>query len=940
MASLPSLVGRLPTLYRPEPEDRTLLVAFLAAVAAELDHARDETGRIMPAHWSRHADRATFDPWFTLRRSRASLTSLTAFDRLDFQDARKFLKLVKDARSALTAHLRAELDDSVRALLDAWRGTKKPPESLQREVLNGLGRVVRGDVLWNEDRFDGVDIDPDLASLAASPLSAVERAAVNVELLLQAFPDSLRPAHLDLAWVRDLARLAAIVPLVPWREPASLRESVEAFRIRLARMVALYRRGLGTVGALRGIVEATLPVDPLAPEHLRDRPFTVEEFAPLTTFEVDATTNGSPDGLVGPLMRWSIENHGMAAVTPTLLITGATPGPGIQPAASPMIELFAAVPGAGFPRIAVGYAGTLSPEQTLRLRPGLATWTLGDDGVLRAEHDTSADDVDPTSPGEPAEVPDAPDNAVAIAWTVDGMIWIATEDGAIHRFDGEDWTEAATGLESIRCLAAERDSLLIGTADGLLRLPLFPAEGDPFETVAVEGFEDLAVRVIVRADRADRHAGGAAAAMDAASTGGWWIGTDTGALRWTGESEPEAVPLGGDLGIEMAVSDIHVDADGNAVHFAGEAGVFEYQPARDTWFWFAGGTLSEIHPDWLPLGGGAASPSDGAVFLPAVNAVHRGPDAMLWFGTEQGIAAYAAVPVDGTTTYTTVLLAFPDVCVDPVTQIFEDVRGGVWFCTARGLLRFDGRDWWQRRGGDWIHLGRADLLSGTVARPRGAWRFERASSQWQRFDTAGAVWVVPAFDERTTAEPAVTRALMTDAVAADLGAIVDDVFEPDTEVPPADVFLRVKPDAERILDGGVPYIPACPQGESQWRYLARETEPLEEPPVLHRPAWSTEGRLFPPPAALDAPYPGRFDIAAPPEGRFDQAVFAYDPAARVTFGLAEIAACSVLVRLLSRAGDPKYDPAILDRVLDGIALVRPAGVRVALAVDDTIVTGS
>ncbi len=68
--------------------------------------------------------------------------------------------------------------------------------------------------------------------------------------------------------VHDLARLAALLPLPPWQEllprsdgkPAQ-RETAEAYRRRIRRIVALYQNGLGTTDALRSIVEAQLSVD-------------------------------------------------------------------------------------------------------------------------------------------------------------------------------------------------------------------------------------------------------------------------------------------------------------------------------------------------------------------------------------------------------------------------------------------------------------------------------------------------------------------------------------------------------------------------------------------------------------------------------------------------------------------------------------------------------
>jgi hypothetical protein len=177
-------------------------------------------------------------------------------------------------------------------------------------------------------------------------------------------------------------------------------------------------------------------------------------------------------------------------------------------------------------------------------------------------------------------------------------------------------------------------------------------------------------------------------------------------------------------------------------------------------------------------------------------------------------------------------------------------------------------------------------------------------------------------------------------VIADLGTFDGTTFTHGSDVDAADLFLRIKPAEDNIVDGGMPYLPRLSTGTSTWRYLSREPADLAAPPVPARPAWSIEGRLFPPPPALAAPYAGRFDIETPPDGRFDQGVFAYDPAARVTFHFEPRHPCAVLVRLHRRADGAVFDPAVLDRVWEGIQLVRPAGIRVLLAVDETIVRGS
>jgi hypothetical protein len=915
------MIERLPSLYRPEPNDGTLLTEALQAIAAELEIARDECSMIMPAHWTGHADRATLDPWFTLRRSRAGLPPLTPTDHLDYADARAALIAIKDAHTPLTSHLRSEFATPLVAELNDWDDLQAPPVPLQRRVLDALNRRVRGSGLYTAERFAGIALPTELVARAeANPVGA-ERTAINVLLLLAAFPNALRRAHLDLPWVRDLGRLGAVVPLVPWREPASAKESVESFRIRLQRMVALYRNGLGTLSALRSIVEATLPIDSGAPPELRDAPFEIEEFVPITFAVEQVPTNGPPDRMVGPLMRWEIGNPGLNAITPTLYVTGVAPGAGISETIDPMIELYQV--GSNKPRIGIGYSGTVDPDATLRLRPAYATWTIGDAGLLRADHLPGAEAADPTSPGAPAEVSDSPADIVAVECTADGIIWAAADGGAtLARFDGNAWAEIANGVDEIRCLAATSDALLVGTADGLLRLPLYP-EDDDHTPEPVDGFAGVAVRTIgvLRND------------------GIRLIGTDEGLLSWDGSNAPTSLPVGGGDGLTTPIDAIHHDATGN-VQVSGELGVFEYQPVADTWFWYSGEVFTEQSPEWLAFGATPQSrPSEANVFVPPVLAVHRGPDASLWMGTEAGIARYVARAASGVS-FTTMLEAFPDLTTGPVTQIFSDARGGVWFCTDRGLLRYDGRDFWQRRGGSWAHLGRADVLPGIVAQERGAWRFSRANAQWQRFDVRAKVFAVPAVDLRTTAEPAVVAVMVTDTVRADIGVLEPSGFVAASAVAGGDLYLHIQPTEDRIVSGGIPYIPRLPVGASSWRYLTREPADLVPAEMGHRPAWSMEGRLFPPPPALDAPFAGRWDVNPPSDGNFDQAVYAYDPAAKVTFEFGPTQPCSVLVRLRRRNGDPKFDPAILDRVWEGIQLVRPAGIRAQLAVDETIVRGS
>lgn len=729
----------------------------------------------------------------------------------------------------------------------------------------------------------------------------------------------------DHPWVRDLARLAALLPLPAWREPASLRETVEAYRQRIGRYVALYRNGLGTIGALRRMIEAQLPPELGLPPAEQDRPFELEEFAPIVRRSLAVTARGEPTDMVGPLMRWTVANDGLEAVSLTVYVQGVEPVAGaVDATATPVIELLDG--GDGRPPLGIAYDGLLAAGETLRLRPVYSSWLGLANGLHRAR--SRADETtgaDPTAPGPWRRVDEAPGSAVvAVRQTHDRALWVAAVDGdegTLWRFDGRAWTAALSDLPALHCLAEDRRDLLVGTAGGLLRVPLYPESPGAFAASSVPGLDGCAVHALLAAG-GDR----------------WWVGTSAGlALVDTdGQARPQGLRADQDTGV--AVYALARDQTGT-LFLGTELGCFQFEEAGGAWYWYAGGTVTEQESEWREFaltaaGDPAALPEETEVFLPPVRAIYPGPDASLWLGTDAGIARYLARSVRGLT-YETVLEAFPDLAQGPVLAIAEDARGRVWFATERGVVRYDGRDWWQPRGEGWRALGAASLLFTERAEPRGTWRFDRGSSRWQRWEAEG--WREFAGGLRTTAREPVRALAWVDEVEAHRGAWDGTTFTVDAGVRGDRLRMRVKPRPDVIIDGGIPAVPRLPAGASQWRYLTLEPPDVAEPD--DRPAWTIEGRLLPPPEAA-APWPGRYDlIAPPPASHFDQSVFAFAPAARVWLTWKARRPLTVLARLRRRREGEVIDPAIVERVWQGIQQVRPAGVRVALAVEEAIVRG-
>lgn len=800
--------------------------------------------------------------------------------------------------------------DRLRDLLPSlWRPEPDAPaDDLLAGLLRAGGRVIdtasteAGDVMQSH-WFRFAD------SALLSPYVSRFRAKAGQSPLLPADPDVDLHPYLD-----DLARLAGLLGLVPWTQPLDARETVEDFRRRVARMATLWKDGLGTRAALRAITQAMLPVmDRAAAPGLRERGFTVEERAGIHTVTQVAATRGIPDARVGPLMRWRIDSGAVAPTAPEIYIEGQAEVPGqIDPTARPVIERFNPALGTG---IGIAYQGTVAPGQTLALLPTFSSWLGVPTGLLTARAEPGTAPADPTAPGPWAAAPGGPAIAVrALAVAADGALWAggdAAGVGALWRLGAGGWTEMLSGLPRVFCLLTVGTSLLVGHANGLSRTPMI---GVPPALVPPAGSPSGPA---VRALAADR-------------TGRLWAATARGpAAVGTGDTLHPVGP-GERVATRTAMNAVHADADGQ-VYFGGVAGLFLHDPTHATWHVYQGGTADETVADWARWDPASdALPADGDVFLPNVTALMRGSDQTLWIGTAAGIAAYRARARLGT--YATLLTAFPELGTVAVTALAEDERQRVWAGTARGLVVFDGLDWRQARAGALVRLPRApfDPLAFTH------WRFHRPTGFWQAQESGargGFTRRTPAV--LTTPQPAIQAIAWTDGAIARLGTFADGVFTHDTAATPAALVTRIKPNATSVIDGGPPAIPRLGVGVSDWRYLAREENAVPAPSGF--PAWTREGRLLPPPSIAAAAFEGRFLTEA--EAALLDAVFAYNPAARVTFRFRPRAALAVIVRLERRAPDETISDAVLDRLWDGIGQVRPAGARVVLAVGADAVRG-
>jgi len=722
-----------------------------------------------------------------------------------------------------------------------------------------------------------------------------------------------------LPYLFDLPRLAGLIDRAPWLDPPVSRDRVEEFRRRLADVVTMYRQGLGTLAALRLATRIALPVtDRNAAPGLRTRPFTVEESAPLRDRTQAIQARGQPLDMVGPLMRWAIDSGSQAAVLPTAFVRGVTPVPGTVDATQrPVLERVHLNDNTG---TGLAYDGDLAPAQALALWPAYRSWlgtAAGVDVAISSGSATST--ANPTAPGPWASTVAGPEGAVvAFFQSADRFLWAAANDageGSVWRTNGAAWQRVLDGLPEVRCLAGRGDDLLIGLATGVTALALYTPDAEPApDPAALSGPE---VHALV---------------PDAA--GHWWAATGAGAAQLGADVSLTAIGPGTRAATRTPLYSVFVDADGT-VFFGGHLGVFQFQPVQSRWYHYAGAAVDESSPDWLPFDPETdALPGADTVFLPPVRCLKRGPDAALWLGTDSGIARYLAR--EHRRTFTTVLEAFPAVTQLPVRALVEDERGQLCFATDTGLIVFDGADWWQRQGTDLVRLLSEPTVRSPLERGLGEltfWRFVRSANSWHSLTPIGnAAFVAVNPAAAATAETPVRAATWTDGVNPQLGGFDGETFTPSADAP-ALVRVRFKPDALRVLDGGIPALPRLLPGSCDWRYLALEPEVVPQPSTF--PSWTVEGRLLPDPEQGAAPLEGRYLAALALELR--NQVFAFNPAAQVWMRWSPRELLSVLVRLRRTSPGEVVDPLILDRVFDEVSRVRPAAVRLGLAVDDQLV---
>src|SRR5215212_8477865 len=210
---------RLPTLYRPDDGDTTLLTRYLSAVADVLEKINAEASEVLQAHWYGYADRAPYHPFLVRGRALEGLAPLRPGDLMDLADPGGLIARLRGASDPLSGYLlRERFSPETRRLLYEHAPTSSTI-ALQRVLIEELNRIVRGASIFDEDRFADIQLSEQTQALLDSEPRGNDLLQLNRRLLEEAYPGEIVTSRLDHPYVHDLARLASLLPLPPWQEP-------------------------------------------------------------------------------------------------------------------------------------------------------------------------------------------------------------------------------------------------------------------------------------------------------------------------------------------------------------------------------------------------------------------------------------------------------------------------------------------------------------------------------------------------------------------------------------------------------------------------------------------------------------------------------------------------------------------------------------------------
>ncbi len=112
-------------------------------------------------------------------------------DQHDLRDQAGLMRRLQDPREPLSRHLRDRLSGEMQQMLQEQHGSGSPPEEHLGALVDELNRLLQGESLYDEQRFEHVTLDENIRRLVGQDLEGHSRTRLNRLLLEQAYPREL-----------------------------------------------------------------------------------------------------------------------------------------------------------------------------------------------------------------------------------------------------------------------------------------------------------------------------------------------------------------------------------------------------------------------------------------------------------------------------------------------------------------------------------------------------------------------------------------------------------------------------------------------------------------------------------------------------------------------------------------------------------------------------
>ena len=115
----------------------------------------------------------------------------------DIQLPKKLAVKLRDAQDPVSTFLNSQFSANTQALLKAYKETQDPSDQLIGAMVSELNRLISGPTLYDEDRFDKVELSDETQDLADSNPQGAALLALNRALLAETYPSLVSRSQID-----------------------------------------------------------------------------------------------------------------------------------------------------------------------------------------------------------------------------------------------------------------------------------------------------------------------------------------------------------------------------------------------------------------------------------------------------------------------------------------------------------------------------------------------------------------------------------------------------------------------------------------------------------------------------------------------------------------------------------------------------------------------